>query len=214
MRPLDFTDPRTTPFVEPRSRGELPHLYKEGGSYFVTFRLRDAVTPAYERILELDRMTWVKPFSKVNAAKISSACDAPLRLGSCVLGQSAVARIVQDALLHFADVRYQLPAWCVMPNHVHVIFTPWQDFGPSDILHSWKSFTAKRAKELVQGDGSFWQREYYDHLLRSVGEFERAVRYVLENPVKARLREWRRVWVRGRDALATAGGTPALQSGG
>ena len=40
---IDFVDPRTLPFVEMRSRGELPHLYKEGGSYFVTFRLWDAV---------------------------------------------------------------------------------------------------------------------------------------------------------------------------
>jgi hypothetical protein len=62
--------------------------------------------------------------------------------------------------------------------------------------------------------GSFWQREYYDHLLRDEAEFRRAVRYVAENPAKAGPVDWPWVWVRGQDALATAGGTPALQSEG
>lgn len=46
---FSFIDPRDTPFVEPKSRGLLPHLYKECGTYFVTFRLRDAVVPKDER---------------------------------------------------------------------------------------------------------------------------------------------------------------------
>lgn len=39
MTPFEFVDPRTTPFAEPRSRGELSRRHKEGGSYFITFRL-------------------------------------------------------------------------------------------------------------------------------------------------------------------------------
>jgi len=41
--PMEFVDPRTSPFIEPRSRGELPHLHKPGGTYFITWRLLDAV---------------------------------------------------------------------------------------------------------------------------------------------------------------------------
>jgi hypothetical protein len=52
----------------------------------------------------------------------------------------------------------------------------------------------------------FWQREYYDHLIRGEEEFKRAIRYVPENPVKANLSGWMWVWVRGRDARATAAG--------
>ena len=62
----------------------------------------------------------------------------------------------------------------------------------------------------VRIQGSFWQREYYDHLLRNENEFERAISYAVENPVEAGPQSWLRVWVRGQDALATAGGTPAL----
>ena len=70
--------------------------------------------------------------------------------------------------------------------------------------------SAKRANELLNHAGSFWQREYYDHLVRDESEFERAVRYVAENPEKANLGNWPWVWVGGRDAHPTAGGTPAL----
>ena len=96
-----------------------------------------------------------------------------------------------------------------MPNHVHVVVKPFPGNSLAEMLHTWKSFTAKKAKKLT-GVANLWQREYYDHLLRSEAEFERAVQYVLENPTKAGLRNWRWVWVRGQDALATAGGTPAL----
>lgn len=40
---VDFINPGSTPFVDLRSRGELPHLEKPGGTYFVTWRLLDAV---------------------------------------------------------------------------------------------------------------------------------------------------------------------------
>jgi hypothetical protein len=59
-------------------------------------------------------------------------------------------------------------------------------------------------------NGPFWQREYFDHLLRSEAEFERAVQYVMDNSIRALLERWPWVWMRGQDALATAGETPAL----
>ena len=42
--------------------------------------------------------------------------------------------------------------------------------------------------------GEFWQREYYDHLIRSEAEFDRAMRYVMDNPSKAGLKNWPWVW--------------------
>jgi REP element-mobilizing transposase RayT len=97
-----------------------------------------------------------------------------------------------------------------MPNHVHVVVRLFPGNALAAVLHSWKSFAAKQAMKLLRVQGRFWQRDYYDHLLRNENEFERAIRYVVENPVKAGLEGWQWVRMRGRDALATAGGTPAL----
>jgi REP element-mobilizing transposase RayT len=177
---VEFVDPRATPFVPMQSRGELPHLYKEGGSYFVTFRLCDAVVPNAVRI---DK----KVLHKMSAIEIAAATEPPLRLGSCVLARPEVASIVQDAIRHFHAQRYLLSAWCVMPNHVHIVVTPMVGYEPSDIFHSWKSFTAHRANKFLQVKGTFWERESFDHLIRNVDQFEAFVDYVERNPVAAGL---------------------------
>jgi REP element-mobilizing transposase RayT len=115
-------------------------------------------------------------------------------------------------LRHFDEQRYRLFAWCIMPNHVDVVLELFPGHHLSNIVHSWKSFTAKRAQRITGVDGSFWQREYYDHLIRNDAELERVVRYTAQNPIRAGLHNWPWAWVRGQDALATAGETPALPS--
>jgi putative transposase len=178
--PLEFTDPRTIPFVPVQCRGELPHLYKEGGSYFVTFRLRDAVAPRPSR---LDRQALLK----LSAEQIAELTEPPLTLGSCALRKPEVAYMVQNALRHFEGQRYVLSAWCVMPNHVHAVVTPMTGHSPSDILHSWKSFSAHRANKILETLGTFWERESFDHLIRDLEQFEGFIRYIELNPVVAGL---------------------------
>jgi len=123
-----------------------------------------------------------------------------------------MCKIVSEALVHFDEKRYRLFSWCVMPNHVHVVGRLFPGSTLASVLHSWKSFFAKEAKRVAIFQGSLWQREYYDHLLRDEAEFDRANQYILQNPIKAGLKDWRWVWLRGQDALATADGTPALPS--
>jgi REP element-mobilizing transposase RayT len=72
-----------------------------------------------------------------------------------------------------------------MPNHVHVLL-PLVD--PSKLLHSVKGFSAREANKLLGRSGEpFWQRESYDHWVRSEMESERIRRYIEENPVRAGL---------------------------
>lgn len=81
-------------------------------------------------------------------------------------------------------------AWSVMPNHVHALFRILDGHALAEILHAWKSFSANRANRLLRRTGGFWQREYYDHLVRSEDEFYRIVNYIAENPNRAGLRNW------------------------
>jgi REP element-mobilizing transposase RayT len=111
-----------------------------------------------------------------------------------------LAKIVADSLLYFDGLRYDLYAWCVMPNHVHVVFRPLSNYGLGDILHSWKSFSAKEINRALGTSGEFWQREFYDHLVRNQEEFERITQYVADNPAKAGLEDWRWVEVKRMSA--------------
>ncbi len=113
--------------------------------------------------------------------------------GSCVLGEPKVAELMAGALRHFEGERYRLPAWVVMPNHVHVLIEPMGAHVLGDIVGSWKQYVARRAG-VVRGtvtaaaaSGPLWQRESFDRWVRDETERVRTVAYIERNPVKAGL---------------------------
>ncbi len=77
-------------------------------------------------------------------------------------------------------------AFVVMPNHVHLLMTPLVDV--SGTMQSLKRFTARECNRVLGLTGhTFWQSESYDRLVRDGTEFQRIVRYIETNPVKAGL---------------------------
>jgi len=121
--------------------------------------------------------------------------------GDCWMRRDDVAALVANALQHFEGSRYRLAAWCVMPNHAHSVVEPLAGFELPNIVHSWKSFTAKQANRLIGRTGRFWQPEAYDHLIRDEEDFARQVEYVLSNPQRAGLKDWK--WLGGHVARAS-----------
>jgi len=202
-----------------RGRGYLPHWEMEGATYSVTIRLGDSLPQALLSQLEFERKDIVKTAQqlgrdlsdaeKTRLADVDRRFDEALDAGygACRLARPEVAEMVSKALQYFEGERYELVAACVMPNHVHAVFAPLHGHGLADILHSWKSFTSKEANKLLGATGQFWEREYFDRLIRNADELERTVRYVVENPTKAGLKGWKWVWI--RDAFRNAGFQPA-----
>ena len=119
--------------------------------------------------------------------EIIEQSERPLIAGSCVLRNERIARIVQDALLHFEGERYSLAAWCVMPNHVHVVVAPIGRHRLSRVLQSWKSFTSKQINKVLGREGTLWERESFDHLIRTAEHFGKFVEYTESNHVSAGL---------------------------
>jgi menaquinone-specific isochorismate synthase len=189
-----------------RSR-RLPHWEVGGAVYLVTFRLADSLPKQ-----ALQKSDWERRDIQATASKMGRGLTAPERkrmeqlqacrlemtldtgAGKCFLRKSAIAQIVVNALKEFDGSRYRLFAWSVMPNHVHVLFQSIGNISLARVLHTWKSFSAKAANQILGLSGEFWQREYHDHLIRNAAEFDRAMRYVKENPAKAGLKNWPWVW--------------------
>jgi REP element-mobilizing transposase RayT len=189
-----------------RSR-RLPHWEVEGAVYFVTFRLADSLPKKALQELESEHKDILATAShmgrsltasehrrmgRLQSRRLEKSLD--MGVGECFLRKPVLAQIVVNALKEFEGSRYRLFAWCVMPNHVHVLFQTIGNFSLAGILHSWKSFSAKAANQILGRHGEFWQREYHDHLIRNTTEFDRAMRYVVENPSKAGLKNWPWVW--------------------
>ncbi|MBX7244123.1 MAG: transposase [Candidatus Sumerlaeaceae bacterium] len=127
--------------------------------------------------------------------------------GSCILQSSEVKDLVTNALRHFDKVRYDLDAFVVAPNHVHALVTPKPGWKLSDILHSWKSFTSHEILKLpvavsrLRGsmaervrnqsrDGSatlgalsVWEKESFDHIVRTENSLNRFRDYIRAHEV-------------------------------
>ncbi len=203
--------------VKIRDRGRLPHWEKDSAAYFITFRLADSLPQSILDRIESERQSTMataaqlrRPLSSFERRRIQHLSTPVIErfldsgAGACHLQNFAIAEEVANALRYFDEKRYRLFAWCVMPNHVHVVARLFPGRTLAAVLHSWKSFSAKHANQILGSHGVFWQREYYDHLIRDEEEFERAIRYVGENPARAKLKDWKWVWVCGRDARTTA----------
>ncbi|MEK7255911.1 MAG: hypothetical protein AAB316_14265, partial [Bacteroidota bacterium] len=113
------------------------------------------------------------------------------------LKKAEIAELVKNSLHHFENQHYRLWAYTIMANHVHALLTMlpgapilWK------VLQDSKKFTGRQANRLLGREGQFWEEESYDHLIRAnwelqVGEFDRILWYILNNPVKAGLvKEW------------------------
>jgi REP element-mobilizing transposase RayT len=62
--------------------------------------------------------------------------------------------------------------------------------GVPSFVSRFKNSTQRGAR--LPGMSGFWQRSYWDDVVRSEGQLEREVRYVLANPVRAGIvSEWR-----------------------
>lgn len=168
------------------SRGYLPHF--DGGQIpqFVTFRLADSLPSELLNQLqeELDSLSpEAKEIEQQN--RIHGFLDRGI--GKCWLERQDVASIVEDALSHFDGQRYLLHAWVIMPNHVHVLFTCKPGINLSDVVRSWKSFTAKKINAVLERTGTIWQSDYFDRYIRNEKHFADIVEYIENNPVKAGL---------------------------
>ena len=163
----------------PFYRRHLPHIDEPGHPVFITWRLHGSLPP-----------NRAFPASTVNSGKAFAAMDRLLdetRTGPFYLSQALVAEMVVDSIHFNASTlgHFDLHAFAVMPNHVHLLVTP--AVALPKLTKSLKGITSKRANSMLGITGSpFWQEESYDHSVRS-GEFEKIRGYIEENPVRAGL---------------------------
>jgi REP element-mobilizing transposase RayT len=195
------------------SRGYLPHFDQPGLVQAITFRLADSVTA--------DLVEWWRAELGLSEGEVASdpRClelreriekYADAGKGECWLRAVECAEIVENALLHFDGERYRLLAWCIMPNHVHVLIETVAGFPLGDIVHSWKSFTAKKCNKVLSRSGTFWMPDYFDRLVRNADHLRSVTAYILYNPVSAGLCSSPTDWEWSSAANEDAGGTPAL----
>lgn len=178
-------------------RGFMPHLDAPGVTQFVTFQLEDSFPVTcrteFEAILR-------EPDYSAIRRKLEACLDRAH--GGCWLRRPNVAEVVERVLLQADGRDYRMQAWVVMPNHVHLVVDVW-DMPLVKLINGWKGKSSREANKLLRRSGKFWQKDYFDVLVRDEAHLKRAVRYTEQNPVKAYLttsaREWMWSSARHRD---------------
>ena len=189
-----------------RQGARLPHWTREEGTYAVTFRLDDSLPKAVAESWRFERRDIIRTAREMGRLLTSSEEERLQRLfsekvekyldegrGKSWMRDNRIGKVVADALGFFDVIRYRLLAWCVMPNHVHVVLEPIGGHELPEILHSWKSYTAKQINKILGADGQLWETEYYDHLIRDEKDLVAQIEYVVANPRRVGLKDWK--WV-------------------
>ena len=178
--PLSDED-KANGFLGWHERGYLPHCDKPGLVQLVTLRLVDSLPISrrgeWEHLLKIED-------ARERRKKLESYLDRGV--GECWLQIPKVAGCVEGAILFHHGARYELLAWCLMPNHAHVLVHVW-DWPLAKMLQNWKSVSAVAANKQLKRAGSFWQREYWDTFVRDEEQEQKAIRYIENNPVNAKL---------------------------
>jgi len=210
----------------------LPHYQPEDYAYFITTRLTgtipkivfEKIKNEYEQNLKhLDgykcsktKKEKYRELQKTKFNKYEKILDT-CKYGHKWLGDSKVAKIVDQAFHYYDGAKYDLIAYTILPNHIHLVIFPIVErkssFAQKDINNQYiqnesgdsfyilskimqdiKKFTAKEANKVLNRKGKFWQNENYDHVVRDEQELRRIVKYILNNPVKAGLCEVADEW--------------------
>jgi putative transposase len=232
QRPLTAEE-KSRGFLGWHERGYLPHCDFPGLVQFVTFRLADSMPVSrrgeWEHLLKIED-------DREKRTKLEEYLDRGI--GECHLRDPRIAKIIEDALLHFHSARYELLAWCVMTNHVHALVHIWQ-MPLWKMVQNWKvrvenqrrqallaerrapsrQVSAANSNEPRRCPAFQWQREYWDTFMRDEAQEKTAIRYIESNPVKAKLcgakEQWAFSSARFRDELARLvipPGTPSTVS--
>jgi hypothetical protein len=188
---FQFFDPQKT--ISKGKGGALPHWRQEGVLYFVTFRLADSLPQAKLRLLRNEKEAWFAQYPKPWSAELQASFQEHFTArihqwldagyGSELLGTPPARTLVEHTLLHFAGLRYELDRFVVASNHVHALVSPRPPFSLSQVIKSWKSYTARKLLALPKGQElstapTVWQKESWDHIVRSPASLERFRAYI------------------------------------
>ena len=206
---------------KPFYRRNLPHSQPPGATFFITFNLagsipkhvfdqwkkesiqlqndKSCISKRQDKELLADIERKISNLNREWFRKFEKTLDDAKR-GPLWLKEDRIAKQVAESLRYRDGKMYSLDAYCIMANHVHIVFTPlpiqhtevaqsnsMRYNTLSSILQSLKGYTARKANQILGRNGAFWHRESYDHCVRNMEEWHRIVSYVLNNLVKVGL---------------------------
>lgn len=199
----------------------LPHILPIGATFFITFSIYGSIPKEKIQQLQQERnakMNILREENSINLKenldiaqkqyfqKVDAVLDS-VEFGEKYLSNPQAALIVANKIHQYNGQYYSLLAFCIMPNHVHLLFDlylqsekiPTQEEVTDknykqiyDIMQLIKGGSAYQVNKVLGRLGRFWQVESYDRYVRNIRELQNIVMYIANNPKKAGLvNHWR-----------------------
>jgi type I restriction enzyme R subunit/putative DNA methylase len=165
-------------------RRNLPHIFPEHTAIFLTWRLYGSLPPRVQLpIRKTPGLTDGEKFVRIDRM-LDRANRGPLWLQQPGIAEE-LCRVIEYGS-ESGLKRFALHEYVVMPNHVHLLLTPYDEV--AKITRAIKGTSAREANlQLGRVGQVFWQDESYDHYCRNADEFGNISEYIAMNPVRAGL---------------------------
>ena len=161
----------------PTPRKFLPHIDMLEYYQFVTFRTHDSLDEFVKKMRRTDMPNRKKEH------EIDQYLDQSSN-GAYLNGDAL--KYLYRYLIDQDKILYDLVAFTIMPNHVHILFK--QKSSLPTIMKRIKGATAFAINKILDKKGRFWEENYYDRLIRDDSHFAKIYDYIKYNAVKANLK--------------------------
>ncbi len=159
--------------LAPSKHSHLPHIDIEGYYQFITFRTYDSIDEYLKRLYNIE-----KP-NKQKQQIIDNYLDNS-KNGAYLNGDAL--EYLYDFFKSKDNILYELVAFSIMPNHIHILFKPLDKL--SIVMQKIKGATANHINKILNTKGKFWASNYYDKAIRDERHFFVVYEYIKHNPLK------------------------------
>ena len=174
--------------------GNLPHWHQAGKVQFITFRLVDSL-PAQvigelratiEEFNKIHPKPWSTEVKRLYWNTVGPVEESLLDKGhgSCLLKDKIVRDPLSDAILHYDGGEWNVMAYVIMPNHVHLLVQLIGEKPLDKLMKSVKMYAANRINKTIGRRGSLWQKESFDRLVRNHEELKHYIIYIVNTHSK------------------------------
>ena len=216
--PISFQKHFTSEFEHPvviRRGYSYPHRERENAIYHIGFRLYDSIPSSIIRDLQMRRKLMEAQLMDKRGQLSEYDCEQLDRLyavevdklidngyGSCIFNDYKCCEIMRDVLTTACGSKYELYAWCIMPNHIHVMMSLLFGNKLADVVQAWKSISSHLINKKRNAIGKLWQRDYFNRIIRDYNHYLKTKEYIWNNPQKAGLHDWPWRWrIQGVDVI-------------
>ncbi len=154
------------------NRKHLFHIDEPNHYQFITFRTQDSIDPYLKKIAQLELATNKKQFLIDQYLDLS-------KVGAYLNGE--VLLLLSDYIKSHDKNIYDLIAFCIMPNHIHILIKPLYEL--NKVMQIIKGGSAKLINKSMLTNGRFWAPGYYDKLIRNENHLLLVYQYIKNNPL-------------------------------